>query len=180
MANVTLTLIRNLGSIHGVAVSSWILQNALPRYLNKYVSATYPDEKAKIIRLARNSIQAIRNLDPIHKQQVIEAYAPSLQATFISAVVSATCSAVLILPARLPRLQKQADMDGPERMAGPEDVDEEEVTETDIHVETSEPSEQDPLLRTPKNSIARADTRATTQTGGPTLSRRSTSHEVYW
>jgi MFS family permease len=173
MANVTLTLIRNLGSIHGIALSSWILQNALPRYLNKYVTASNPGEKARIVRLARKSIQAIRFLDPSHKKQVIEAYAPSLRATFIFAVASATCSAILILPARLPHLQEQADMDEPE------EVEEDEIRDANLQVETSTRTEEETLLRTPTNSIARTDTRATTQSGRPPLSRRSTSYDVY-
>lgn len=111
VATTTLGLVRSLGSILGVALSSWILQNALPIYLNKHVTA--PDEAAKerIIRTVRESIRSIRFLDPEHKKQVITAYAFSLRATFFSAIIFAAVSALMVCTVHLPRLQRQEDMD---------------------------------------------------------------------
>lgn len=66
ITTTTLGLARNLGSVMGVSISSWILQNALLFELEDKV--TGPD-KAQIIGLVRKSIRAIADLDPLHQQQ---------------------------------------------------------------------------------------------------------------
>ncbi|KAJ9613276.1 hypothetical protein H2200_003218 [Cladophialophora chaetospira] len=168
VATTTLGLVRSLGSILGVALSSWILQNALPIYLNKYVTAPDAATKERIIRSARESIRSIHNLDPKHKTQVIEAYASSLRATFVAAIIFATISAMLILPARIPNLQSQADMDEPEDgVFLPEDMPGDESTSSD------EDDDEQALLATPARTITRTTTGGTSRSR--TLSRRSTS-----
>lgn len=66
VATTTLGLFRNLGSVMGVAVSSWVLQNALVVYLGRTVTGP---EKDAIILEVRESIPAIRELDPFHQRQ---------------------------------------------------------------------------------------------------------------
>ncbi|OCT44584.1 putative transporter [Cladophialophora carrionii] len=175
VATTTLGLVRSLGSILGVALSSWVLQNALPIYLNKYVTAADPTAKEHIIRTVRESIQSIRHLDPVHKKQVITAYASSLRATFIVAIVFATISALLILPAHLPRLQRQEDMDDPED--GVYLPGDESNNETTFSVEDSdEDDDEEQALRvTPSRTITRTITGGTGHSGTRTLSRHSTS-----
>lgn len=64
----TLNLTRSLGSILGVAVSSWILQNVLPIVLRSKVTGN-TDQKERIIHAVRKSIKAIADLDPKHKKE---------------------------------------------------------------------------------------------------------------
>jgi MFS family permease len=66
VATTTLGLWRNLGSVMGVAISSWILQNTLLFRLEQMV--TGPD-KQEIISRVRKSVDAIAGLDPIHQGQ---------------------------------------------------------------------------------------------------------------
>jgi MFS family permease len=175
VATTTLGLVRSLGSILGVALSSWVLQNALPIYLNKYVTAPDTATKEHIIRTVRESIRSIRHLDPLHKKQVINAYASSLRATFIVAIAFATVSALLILPARLPRLQRQEDMDDPEAEDGvylPEDRPDYETTSSE---DEGDVDDESALLATPTRTITRTTTRGTSHSRTRPLSRRSTS-----
>ena len=66
VATTTLGLWRNLGSVLGVAISSWIFQNMLLYKLKEMV--TGPDKQA-IILMVRKSVQSIVDLDPVHQQQ---------------------------------------------------------------------------------------------------------------
>lgn len=64
----TLTISRTLGLIIGIAVSSWILQNALIVFLQQEVSGT-SHVKDDIIRSVRKSIKAIADLDTLHREE---------------------------------------------------------------------------------------------------------------
>ena len=64
----TLSLSRSLGSILGVAWSSFILQNALLAYLPKFVTGDAAT-KAHIIERVRSSVRAINALDPVHRDE---------------------------------------------------------------------------------------------------------------
>lgn len=66
VVTTTLGLLRNLGTVLGVAVSSWVLQNALVMTLEKAVTGHDRDE---IILRVRRSVRAIQTLDPLHKSQ---------------------------------------------------------------------------------------------------------------
>jgi hypothetical protein len=101
----TMSLWRSLGMILGVASSSLIVQNALVSYLNQYV--TGPD-KAKIVLEVRKSIQAIADLPPHYRTQVIDAYAASLRLTFIVTAVLALISIVTVIGIMVPRLGKRS------------------------------------------------------------------------
>jgi len=72
IVTTTLGLLRNLGVILGVSVSSWVLQNKLNVYLNKYVTGS-DTVKAEIIEGVRTSIETIKMLDPKAKAGVIRA-----------------------------------------------------------------------------------------------------------
>ncbi|PYI28485.1 MFS general substrate transporter [Aspergillus indologenus CBS 114.80] len=105
VATTTLGLWRNLGSVMGVATSSWIFQNSLLYELDERVTGT---NKADIILLVRKSVQAIAQLDPLSQHQVIGAYAAALRVTFFSAAVWAALMLLLHLRVRLPRLGSKA------------------------------------------------------------------------
>ena len=161
VVSTTLGLLRSLGSIMGVAISSWILQNALLIYLDRYVTAPDAETKARIIRTVRESIRSIKNLDPLHKTQVINAYAQSLRVTFVVAIVVGGLCICLLWPVRLPKLQRQEDMD--KRDAGVFVAAEEEGdTSGDEEIEDDEDSEH-ALLVTPTQSITRTRTASTSR-----------------
>ena len=66
VATTTLGLARNLGSVMGVAISSWIFQNALVYQLGHKLTSA---RKEHIIALVRKSIRAIADLDPFDRKQ---------------------------------------------------------------------------------------------------------------
>ncbi|CAL5870584.1 uncharacterized protein PFLUO_LOCUS4823 [Penicillium psychrofluorescens] len=101
VATTTLGLWRNLGSVMGVAASSWVFQNTLVFQLEHMV--TGPD-KRDIISLVRKSVRVIADLDSKHRHQVMGAYAAALRLTFLSAAVWAATMLLLHLRLRLPRL----------------------------------------------------------------------------
>lgn len=73
IATTTLGLARNLGSVMGVSISSWIFQNTLFYELDHRVTGA---EKGHIIGLVRKSIRAIASLDPVHQHEGIFKYLP--------------------------------------------------------------------------------------------------------
>lgn len=78
VATTTLGLARNLGSVLGVSISSWIFQNALLQALQHKVTGV---NKRDIIGLVRKSISSIGDLDPVHREQgksIITHYLASL------------------------------------------------------------------------------------------------------
>ncbi|KAK0629622.1 major facilitator superfamily domain-containing protein [Bombardia bombarda] len=97
----TLILWRSLGMVLGVACSSLVLQNALWYYLELLVQG--PDSE-KVIALVRKSVEAIRELEPIYREQVVQSYEAALRTTFLCCAVLAAISVALVLPVRLPRL----------------------------------------------------------------------------
>lgn len=100
----TLGLLRYIGSILGVAISSLILQNSLLFFLERTV--TGPD-KEHIILIVRQSVKAIAKLSPQHKAQVIEAYSLALRLTFASGIIAAVFVIGLCLPIKLPDLHRK-------------------------------------------------------------------------
>lgn len=105
VATTTLGLARNLGSVMGVSISSWIFQNALFYELEHKVTGV---EKDHIIALVRKSIRAISDLDPFHQHQVIGSYATALRATFLSAALWGALMLLLHSRIHLPRLGNKA------------------------------------------------------------------------
>jgi hypothetical protein len=99
----TLILWRQLGMVLGVASSSLIVQNALVVYLNWFVKGP---NKADIIEMVRKSVQAISELDPTQRAQVVTAYAASLRVTFMFAVVISAVMLAMVVGIKLPRLKK--------------------------------------------------------------------------
>jgi len=97
----TLILWRSLGMVLGVASSSLVVQNAFYRYLEAYV--TGPDKEA-IIEKARGSVEAVRDMEPMYREQVVMSYEAALRLTFLCCVVLATINVLLIAPIKLPRL----------------------------------------------------------------------------
>ncbi|KAJ5098306.1 hypothetical protein N7532_005307 [Penicillium argentinense] len=73
IATTTLGLARNLGSVMGVSISSWIFQNTLYYELERTVTGA---EKGHIIALVRKSIRAIADLDALHRHQGLYSNAP--------------------------------------------------------------------------------------------------------
>ncbi|KAJ6113423.1 MFS multidrug transporter [Penicillium sp. IBT 18751x] len=107
VATTTLGLARNLGSVMGVAISSWIFQNSLLYQLDQNVTGA---EKGHIISLVRKSIRAIGDLDHIHRQEVIGAYATALRVTFMSAAVWGAIMLIFHSRLQLPRLGSKPRM----------------------------------------------------------------------
>ncbi|KAE8146807.1 MFS general substrate transporter [Aspergillus avenaceus] len=105
VATTTLGLWRNLGSVMGVATSSWIFQNTLYYKLEEMVTGP---EKDSVIFLVRKSVQAIAKLDPMHQEQVIGAYAAALRLTFFSAAIWAALMLLMHARVQLPRLGSKA------------------------------------------------------------------------
>ncbi|KAL9625259.1 MAG: hypothetical protein Q9160_000661 [Pyrenula sp. 1 TL-2023] len=105
VVTTTLGLWRNLGAILGVAISSWVLQNALQFFLVRTVTGSGA-EKAHIINRARKSIKYISTLGR-HRIEVITAYEQALRVTFLSTILFAVILIILVLPIRLPRLGKK-------------------------------------------------------------------------
>lgn len=117
----TLGLFRNLGSVLGVAISSWVLQTSLLLYLNQTVTGV---DKLEIIQQVRKSITVIPQLDAVHQSQgkpaplkyfppnlrlmncgiVIEAYERALRLTFLSTILWSSVVFLLLVPVKLPRL----------------------------------------------------------------------------
>ncbi|KAJ5546173.1 hypothetical protein N7494_003758 [Penicillium frequentans] len=105
VATTTLGLARNLGSVLGVSVSSWIFQNTLLQALQHKVTGV---NKRDIIGLVRKSISSIGDLDPMHREQVIWSYAIALRFTFFSAAIWGAIMLFLHLRLRLPQLGRKA------------------------------------------------------------------------
>ncbi|KAF1985165.1 MFS general substrate transporter [Aulographum hederae CBS 113979] len=101
VATSTLILFRSLGTVMGVAVSSLVAQNGLNYFLER--SVTGP-RKSQIIQDVRLSVKAVRGLEGIARDQVINAYALTMRLTFAQGVVTAVAALLLILFVRLPRL----------------------------------------------------------------------------
>ena len=71
VVTTTIGLWRSIGSVMGVSISSWILQNTLKVFLEKFVTGD-PKEKHDIVQTVRRSVKAIRDLDPLHQEQGTE------------------------------------------------------------------------------------------------------------
>jgi MFS family permease len=125
----TLSVFRALGSIHGVAISSWILQNMLPFYLDRHVESSDPAVKKTIIEAVRKSVHAIGSLDPVHKAQVVHAYSLAMRVTFASSFLFAAAVIFLSWPVRLPKLQSQEEKDAQEAAIDQDDIDYNECLE---------------------------------------------------
>ena len=106
----TLGLFRSIGNIMGVACSSWILQNSLPVYLERLVKDEDASLKEKIVQEVRRSVDAIRSLDPVHKAQVVSAYAKAMRITFASGAIFAFLVVVLSWGVNLPKLRGEDDI----------------------------------------------------------------------
>ncbi|KAJ5337694.1 Major facilitator superfamily domain general substrate transporter [Penicillium brevicompactum] len=109
VATTTLGLWRSLGSVMGVAVSSWIFQNALIYHLNDKVTGV---DKDHIIALVRKSVHSISQLDPVHQlegmfQPMTRSYSDALRMTFFSAAVWAIVVLGFMCRIRLPRLRRK-------------------------------------------------------------------------
>lgn len=97
----TLILWRSMGMVLGVALSSLVLQNALVHYLNAYVVG--PDAE-DVINKVRKSVQAIKHLDAVYREMVIDSYAEALRVTFMCSAVLTFAAIAITLPLKLPRL----------------------------------------------------------------------------
>jgi len=169
VVTTTLGLLRNLGAILGVALSSWVFQNALIIYLGKSVTGS-PEVKRRIILQVRESIKAIATLDPKHKAEVIHAYDQALHLTFASVIIVAVVVISLILPIRLPRLQRQSDMDAAESITTIADGDDYGVYGSD---DTSEHGSERP------DELHRIATASTSLDYGQSDLQRRPSFETY-
>ncbi|KAI9683005.1 MAG: hypothetical protein M1822_006198 [Bathelium mastoideum] len=102
----TLILSRSLGTVIGVAVSSLIVQNALWRFLEQNVTG---EGKEKVIRLVRESVEAIKDLRGHHQEEAIHAYRQTLTLTFGFAIIIFLVVVGLLVFIRLPRLGRRKE-----------------------------------------------------------------------
>lgn len=106
----TLILWRSMGMVLGIAGSSLIVQNSLWSYLEMYVTdaaardAGFSGGKGEVIGKVRESVEAIGKLAGLVQEQVVRSYEASIRAAFLSCIILALISLVLLLPIRLPRL----------------------------------------------------------------------------
>ncbi|KAK3939868.1 MFS general substrate transporter [Diplogelasinospora grovesii] len=106
----TLILWRSLGMVLGIAVTSLIVQNALVYFLNINVSA--PDTgvitKERVVEIARQSVEAIKDLPEVYRDQVVSSYESAFRLTFLFCSLLALVSLLWILPVQLPRLKHRS------------------------------------------------------------------------
>lgn len=99
-----------MGTILGIAGSSLIVQNSLWVYLEKYVTdraaedAGFPGGKYEVVERVRESIEAIGKMRGLVQEQVVRSYEASIRVNFLTCIIIAIVSLVLLLPIRLPRL----------------------------------------------------------------------------
>ncbi|KAL8691769.1 MAG: hypothetical protein Q9224_004101 [Gallowayella concinna] len=108
--STTLILWRGLGNVMGVALSSLLVQNALPSYLERYVQG---ENREEIIHLVRKSVHGIYDLDPVHRAQVQLAYEKSLRFAFLVAVVAFVVALGLIIPVSIGRIDRETSKKKP-------------------------------------------------------------------
>lgn len=106
--STTLGLLRYIGSILGIAISSWIFQNAFIMFLDQLVTDPSAAVKEQIILAVRETVSAIATLDPKHKEQVIQAYAQALRGTFAFSIIVALLVIFVTLPVKLPDLGRSS------------------------------------------------------------------------
>lgn len=99
-----------MGTVLGIAGSSLIVQNSLWAYLEMYVTdgaaqdAGFRGGKEEVIEKVRESIEAIGKMRGLVQDQVVRSYEASIRAAFLSCIILAIASLVILLPIRLPRL----------------------------------------------------------------------------
>jgi MFS family permease len=104
VVSAVLFLWRNIGVVLGIALSSLVVQNGLVHYLNEYV--TGPD-KDEVIELVRSKVEAIRDLNPEYRGQVVRSYEMALRITFACLAGFAAVSLALVIPLKMQRLRKK-------------------------------------------------------------------------
>ncbi|KAM7218162.1 putative transporter C460.03-like protein 1 [Rhypophila decipiens] len=102
----TLILVRSLGMVLGVSLSSLIVQNSLWYFLDINVQGP-PGIKEYVINEVRRSVEAIRDLDPVYQEQVVQSYESALRVCFAACVGLAVVSWFVILRVELPRLRRR-------------------------------------------------------------------------
>lgn len=106
----TLILWRSMGMVLGIAGSSLIIQNSLWTYLEMFVTDTAARDagflggKDEVIERVRESVEAIGKMSGLVQEQAVRSYEASIRAAFLSCIILAIASLVLLLPMRLPRL----------------------------------------------------------------------------
>ncbi|CAF9932699.1 hypothetical protein IMSHALPRED_008957 [Imshaugia aleurites] len=103
VTSTTQLLWRSLGNVMGIALSSLLVQNALPRHLEQYVRG---EDREKIIHLVRKSVHSIFDLDPVHRAQVQLAYEKSPRLAFLLSAVAFVLALALIVPIRIGRVDR--------------------------------------------------------------------------
>ncbi|KAM7198156.1 major facilitator superfamily transporter [Rhypophila sp. PSN 637] len=101
----TLILVRSLGMVLGVSLSSLIVQNALWYFLDINVQGP-PEDKEFVINEVRRSVEAIRTLEPVYQEQVVQSYESALRVCFGACVGLAVISWGVVLRVELPRLRR--------------------------------------------------------------------------
>ncbi|MCJ1226504.1 hypothetical protein MMC12_003156 [Toensbergia leucococca] len=117
MVTSTMFLIRRLGSVIGVALSTLVMQGTLLSYLQKLITGSHkaevyihsfssismnPDFPFNIILQIRESVRSIPDLSPSHQEEAITAYSAALRVAFASMIIVGVLLVAVALPVRLP------------------------------------------------------------------------------
>jgi hypothetical protein len=78
-----------------------VVQNALWYYLQLYVEGP---EKEEVIERVRQSVEAVKGLDEVYREQVVRSYEAAIRLTFGCCAVLGLVSVMFVVPVRLPRL----------------------------------------------------------------------------
>ncbi|KAI5847563.1 major facilitator superfamily domain-containing protein [Tricharina praecox] len=97
----TLIMLRSLGGVMGVAMSSLIVQNFLLVFLNENVTGV---DREEVIERARTSVQSIFHLKGEQLRQVTDSYNSALQLCFVFIFAMSLVAGLLIAKLDLPRL----------------------------------------------------------------------------
>ncbi|KAK4196311.1 hypothetical protein QBC40DRAFT_313890 [Triangularia verruculosa] len=101
VATSTLILWRSTSIILGVACSSIVVQDSLWYYLQEFVNGP---EKDTVIVKVRKSVEAIRDLEGLYQEQVVQSYAAALRLSFLCCFILAIVNFCLVTPVKLGRL----------------------------------------------------------------------------
>ncbi|KAK9470061.1 major facilitator superfamily domain-containing protein [Dipodascopsis tothii] len=102
-------LIRSIGLVLGVAVTNTIAQNSLSSVLPRLL-ADQPNSE-ELIDLAIHSITAIKTLDPVVRELVVEAYVIAIRRCFLASALAASISFLTSLFSQGGSLRRKEDDD---------------------------------------------------------------------
>ncbi|KAG0320144.1 hypothetical protein BG000_003683 [Podila horticola] len=117
----------SFGSAVGNALAGGIWTQYLPSRLRKHVTSPYNQDRAM-----NDPLKYVKNLDPVTKQQVIDAYSDSQK--FMSIIGLAVAALTIVCAAMLEHVNLEQDQDTQDRIALGEEVRELEDEKTEVKI----------------------------------------------